>query len=201
MKTLELCRKAEAILFGAAGVPGDEKIEFNKRPGASLLRLRKDLDLFANFRPVFMFKELIGASTLKPEIVEGLDLDHPARTDRRRLFRRAARHPHAAERGARGLQHHALLRVRGRAHRPRRLQDRHGAPPQGLLGREGQRAGDLAGVARRRHPGRQGVPGRRAHPRVRRRRLHDADAARPSSSTSWSPATSSATSCPIAPPC
>ena len=74
MKTLELCRKAEAILFGAAGVPGDEKIEFNKRPGASLLRLRKDLDLFANFRPVFMFKELIGASTLKPEIVDGLDL-------------------------------------------------------------------------------------------------------------------------------
>jgi 3-isopropylmalate dehydrogenase len=74
MKTLELCRKAEAILFGAAGVPGDEKIEFNMRPGASLLRLRKDLDLFANFRPVFMFKELIGASTLKPEIVDGLDL-------------------------------------------------------------------------------------------------------------------------------
>jgi 3-isopropylmalate dehydrogenase len=74
LKTLELCRKAEAILFGAAGVPGDEKIEFDMRPGASLLRLRKDLDLFANFRPVFMFKELIGASTLKPEIVEGLDL-------------------------------------------------------------------------------------------------------------------------------
>jgi 3-isopropylmalate dehydrogenase len=74
MKTLELCRRAEAILFGAAGVPGDEKIEFDKRPGASLLRLRKDLDLFANFRPVFMFKELIGASTLKPEIVDGLDL-------------------------------------------------------------------------------------------------------------------------------
>jgi 3-isopropylmalate dehydrogenase len=73
-KTLELCRKADAILFGSAGVPGDEKLPFDERPGASLLRLRKDLQLFANFRPVVMFPELIGASTLKPEVVDGLDL-------------------------------------------------------------------------------------------------------------------------------
>jgi len=72
--TLKIARKAEAILFGAAGVPDDEKIEYAMRPGASLLRLRKDLGLFANYRPVQMFPELIGASTLKPEIVEGLDL-------------------------------------------------------------------------------------------------------------------------------
>ena len=72
--TLDLARKADAILFGAAGVPGDENIPYAMRPGASLLRLRKDLGLFANFRPVFMFPELIDASTLKPEIVQGLDL-------------------------------------------------------------------------------------------------------------------------------
>jgi 3-isopropylmalate dehydrogenase len=72
--TLEIARAADAILFGAAGVPGDEKLPYEMRPGASLLRLRKDLGLFANFRPVFMFPELIGASTLKPEIVEGLDI-------------------------------------------------------------------------------------------------------------------------------
>jgi 3-isopropylmalate dehydrogenase len=72
--TLELCRAADAILFGAAGVPGDEKLPYDQRPGASLLRLRKDLKLFANFRPVVMFPELIGASTLRPEVVEGLDL-------------------------------------------------------------------------------------------------------------------------------
>ena len=72
--TLDIARKAEAILFGAAGVPGDEAIEYMMRPGASLLRLRKDLGIFANYRPVQMFPELIGASTLKPEIVEGLDL-------------------------------------------------------------------------------------------------------------------------------
>jgi 3-isopropylmalate dehydrogenase len=73
-RTLDIARKAEAILFGAAGVPGDEKIPYDKRPGASLLRLRKDLDLFANFRPAFLFPELADASTLKPEVVSGLDI-------------------------------------------------------------------------------------------------------------------------------
>ena len=72
--TLDIARKAEAILFGAAGIPGDEKIPYDKRPGASLLRLRKDLDLFANFRPAFLFPELADASTLKPEVVAGLDI-------------------------------------------------------------------------------------------------------------------------------
>ncbi len=55
-------------------MPGDEAIPYAMRPGASLLRLRKELGLFANFRPAFLFPELIGASTLKPEVVEGLDL-------------------------------------------------------------------------------------------------------------------------------
>ena len=72
--TLEIARKADAILFGAAGGPGEESLPFAERPGSGLLRLRKELTLFANFRPAFMFPELIGASTLKPEIVEGLDL-------------------------------------------------------------------------------------------------------------------------------
>jgi len=72
--TLEIARKAEAILFGACGIPGDEKIPYDKRPGAALLRLRKDLDLFANFRPAFLFPELADASTLKPEVVAGLDI-------------------------------------------------------------------------------------------------------------------------------
>ena len=72
--TLDAARKADAILFGACGVPGDEKIPYDKRPGAALLRLRKHLDLFANFRPAFLFPELADASTLKPEVVSGLDL-------------------------------------------------------------------------------------------------------------------------------
>jgi 3-isopropylmalate dehydrogenase len=72
--TSEIARKADAILFGSAGMPGDEDIPFAMRPGASLLRLRKELGLFANFRPAYLFPELVGASTLKPEVVEGLDL-------------------------------------------------------------------------------------------------------------------------------
>ena len=72
--TAELAAGSDAILFGAAGMPGDEEIPYAMRPGASLLRLRKQLGLFANFRPALLFPELIDASTLKPEVVRGLDL-------------------------------------------------------------------------------------------------------------------------------
>jgi len=72
--TLELAERAEAILFGAAGGPLDELADRSKRPGSALLFLRKHLTLFANFRPAIMYPELIGASTLRPEIVRGLDL-------------------------------------------------------------------------------------------------------------------------------
>ncbi|MFI4928080.1 MAG: 3-isopropylmalate dehydrogenase, partial [Burkholderiales bacterium] len=74
VRTSEVARNADAILFGAAGMPGDEAIPYAMRPGASLLRLRKELGLFANFRPALLFEELIGASTLRPEVVRGLDL-------------------------------------------------------------------------------------------------------------------------------
>jgi 3-isopropylmalate dehydrogenase len=73
-ETLKASQEADAILFGAAGVPGDETIPYDLRPGASLLRLRKALGLFANFRPAFLFPELVDASTLKREVVEGLDI-------------------------------------------------------------------------------------------------------------------------------
>ena len=72
--TLELARKADAILFGAVGLPGDELGPRNLRPGGGLLKLRRELKLYANFRPAFLFPELVGASSLKPELVEGLDL-------------------------------------------------------------------------------------------------------------------------------
>ncbi len=72
--TLELAKNSEAILFGAAGRAGDELGPRDKRPGGGLLRLRRELQLYANFRPAFLFPELIGASSLRPELVEGLDL-------------------------------------------------------------------------------------------------------------------------------
>lgn len=72
--TLELARKADAILLGGTGVPEDEHRPPGAGAGVGLLRLRKALGLFANFRPILMFPELVGASTLRPEVVEGLNL-------------------------------------------------------------------------------------------------------------------------------
>lgn len=72
--TLELCRASDAILHGASGVPEDEHRPPQRQAGYALLGLRRDLELFANFRPAFLFPELAGASSLKRELVEGLDL-------------------------------------------------------------------------------------------------------------------------------
>ena len=65
---------ADAVLFGAVGGPKWASIPYAKRPEAALLRLRKDLGLFANLRPAICFDALKHSSTLKPEIVAGLDI-------------------------------------------------------------------------------------------------------------------------------
>jgi len=72
--TLELARKADAILFGAIGGPQYDTLPRDKRPERGLLRLRKELGLFANLRPAQVFPELAQASSLKPELVAGLDV-------------------------------------------------------------------------------------------------------------------------------
>jgi 3-isopropylmalate dehydrogenase len=72
--TLDLARESDAILHGASGVAEDEKRLPQQAAGFALLRLRKALNLFANLRPAFMFPELVGSSTLRPEVIEGLDL-------------------------------------------------------------------------------------------------------------------------------
>jgi len=72
--TLKIAQQADAILFGAAGMPGDESLPYAQRPGASLLRLRQALGLFANYRPAVLFPALAQASTLKPEVIGGLDM-------------------------------------------------------------------------------------------------------------------------------
>ncbi|HLI13776.1 MAG TPA: 3-isopropylmalate dehydrogenase [Alphaproteobacteria bacterium] len=73
-ETLSLAREADAILFGAEGGFQYESLPRGLRPGDGLLGLRKELALYANFRPVRLIPELIGASTLKPHVVRGLDL-------------------------------------------------------------------------------------------------------------------------------
>jgi 3-isopropylmalate dehydrogenase len=65
---------ADAVLFGAVGGPKWDGVPYDVRPEAGLLRLRKDLELFANLRPAICYPALATASSLKPEIVEGLDI-------------------------------------------------------------------------------------------------------------------------------
>jgi 3-isopropylmalate dehydrogenase len=73
-QTLELARASDAVLFGAVGGPQYDRAPRAQRPEQGLLRLRKELGLFANLRPARIFPGLVGASALKPEVVDGLDL-------------------------------------------------------------------------------------------------------------------------------
>jgi len=72
--TIVKAKSADAVLFGAVGGPKWDSLPFESRPERGLLRLRKDLELFANLRPAICFDALKDASTLKPEIVSGLDI-------------------------------------------------------------------------------------------------------------------------------
>ena len=72
--TLKLAKEADAVLFGAVGDWQYDKLERHLRPEQAILGLRKNLELFANFRPAICYKELTHASSLKPEIVAGLDI-------------------------------------------------------------------------------------------------------------------------------
>jgi 3-isopropylmalate dehydrogenase len=73
-ETLALARSADAILLGAVGGPKWDRLESRLRPEKALLGLRSELKLFANLRPAILFPQLVDASSLKPEIVAGLDI-------------------------------------------------------------------------------------------------------------------------------
>ena len=72
--SLKLARAADAVMCGAVGGPKYDALPRPQRPEQGILRIRKELGLFANLRPALMFPELVGASTLKPEAVSGLDV-------------------------------------------------------------------------------------------------------------------------------
>src|SRR5689334_4589166 len=72
--TLKLAKESDAILFGAVGDWKYDKLDRPLRPEQAILGLRKNLGLFANLRPAILYPELAGASTLKPEVVSGLDI-------------------------------------------------------------------------------------------------------------------------------
>ncbi len=73
-ETIEGCKNADAVLFGAIGGEKWDNLPRELRPESGLLRLREELDLYANFRPVKVYKELLEASSLKSEIIDGVDL-------------------------------------------------------------------------------------------------------------------------------
>ena len=72
--TLALAKSADAVLFGAVGGPAWEGLGFDKRPELAILGLRKELGLFANLRPAIVYDPLVAASSLKAEVVRGLDI-------------------------------------------------------------------------------------------------------------------------------
>ena len=73
-ETLDEAMSADAVLLGAVGGPKYDSVPRELRPEAALLKIRKEMDLFANLRPAKVFDALIDASTLKPEVVQGLDI-------------------------------------------------------------------------------------------------------------------------------
>ena len=72
--TLKLAQDADAVLFGAVGDWKYDKLERALRPEQAILGLRKHMGLFANFRPAICYEQLVGASSLKPELIAGLDI-------------------------------------------------------------------------------------------------------------------------------
>ncbi len=73
-ETIKGCLNSDAVLFGSIGGPKWDNVEKEKRPESGLLKLRKSLGLFANLRPAIIFDELVNASTLKPEVIKGVNL-------------------------------------------------------------------------------------------------------------------------------
>jgi 3-isopropylmalate dehydrogenase len=74
VSTLKLAKNADAVLCGAVGGPKYDALPRPQRPEQGILRIRKELGLFANLRPAVLYPELVGASSLKPEVVSGLDI-------------------------------------------------------------------------------------------------------------------------------
>ena len=72
--TLKVCAAADSVLLGAVGGPKWEPLDYSLRPERGLLGLRAELELFANLRPALLYPQLEAASTLKPEVVSGLDI-------------------------------------------------------------------------------------------------------------------------------
>ena len=148
--TMAKAHAADAVIFGAVGGPKWDKVPYDVRPEAGLLRLRKDLGPVRQHPPG---GDLSGAGRrllAQARAGRGPRHHHPARTDRRRLFRRAEDHHRSRQRPEARHRHPGLRHLRDRAHRPRRL--RAGAraqeAQQGHLDGEAQRHEDRRALER-----------------------------------------------------
>src|SRR5258708_24481158 len=72
--TMALAQASDAVIFGAVGGPKWDQVPYDARPEAGLLRLRKEMALFANLRPAICYPALAESSSLKREVIEGLDI-------------------------------------------------------------------------------------------------------------------------------
>jgi isocitrate/isopropylmalate dehydrogenase len=125
--TLDAAKKADAVLLGAVGGPKWDAIERSIRPERGLLKMRSELNLFANLRPAILYPQLASASSLKPEIVAGLDI-LIVRELTGGIYFGQPRGVRTLENGERqGLQHRRLQRKRDPSHRQSRLPARHAA--------------------------------------------------------------------------
>ena len=144
-RTLEACLGADAVLLGAVGHPKFDGRLPSERPEAALLALRQALGGFANLRPAICYAPLAKRTAFQPERVQGRQPADRPRAARRPVLRRAAR---LRGLGQHRVQHADLLAPRDRARGPRRVRARARAPQQGGLDRQGQRARNVAAVAR-----------------------------------------------------
>ena len=166
--TLKLALQSDAILFGAVGDWKHDKLERSLRPEQAILGLRRHLGLFANFRPAICYAQLVGASSLRPELIAGLDilivreLTGDVYFGQPRGRRNAPDGPFAGSPEA--FRHDALCTPGDRTHRARGIQGRTGARQARDQRGQGKRAGNLSVLEGR---------GQRSRPAISRRRALD----------------------------
>ncbi len=164
-ETVEACAAADAVLLGAVGGPQWDDPRGDVRPEQAILRLRRDLGLFANLRPVRAVDALASASPLRPEVRAGTDMLIVRELTGGLYFGK----PQGPTRPRRG-GHLQLHPPRGRAHRAPGLHPGFRSAPPPDQRRQGQRDGHRPTVARGGRRGGHRVPGR--HDRARPGRLH-----------------------------